>query len=44
METDNISLIKRSSGGRSIYLDEGNCMFSLIKKGNFDAIKKNYEI
>jgi lipoate-protein ligase A len=43
MEKDNITLIKRQSGGGAVYLDEGNCMFGLINKGNFDKVKENYQ-
>ena len=43
MKNDNITLIKRFSGGGAVYLDDGNCMFGYIKKGNFDNTKKEYE-
>jgi lipoate-protein ligase A len=43
MKNDNITLIKRFSGGGAVYLDDGNCMFGYIKKDNFDNTKKEYE-
>jgi lipoate-protein ligase A len=34
MKEDNIKLIRRSSGGGAVFLDEGNCMFGLFGSNN----------